>query len=31
VLTLDADLLYNGGIGTYVAATGDSDAEVRDR
>jgi glutamate dehydrogenase len=30
VLTLDADLLYNGGIGTYVAATGESDAEVRD-
>ena len=30
ILTLDADLLFNGGIGTYVAATGESDAEVRD-
>jgi glutamate dehydrogenase len=30
VLTLDADLLWNGGIGTYVAATGESDAEIAD-
>src|SRR5262249_25357863 len=30
VLTLDADLLWNGGIGTYVAATGESDAEIGD-
>jgi len=30
VLTLDVDLLYNGGIGTYVAASGETDAEVRD-
>src|SRR4029077_12027903 len=30
VLTLDADLLFNGGIGTYVAASGETDGEVRD-
>ncbi|HYR96895.1 MAG TPA: NAD-glutamate dehydrogenase domain-containing protein, partial [Candidatus Binatus sp.] len=30
VLTLDADLLFNGGVGTYVAASTESDAEVRD-
>ncbi|HJQ83145.1 MAG TPA: NAD-glutamate dehydrogenase domain-containing protein, partial [Candidatus Binatia bacterium] len=30
VLTLDGDLLFNGGIGTYVAASDESDAEVRD-
>jgi glutamate dehydrogenase len=30
LLTLDVDLLWNGGIGTYVAATGESDAEIRD-
>ncbi|HYV57915.1 MAG TPA: NAD-glutamate dehydrogenase domain-containing protein, partial [Candidatus Nitrosopolaris sp.] len=30
ILTLDADLLWNGGIGTYVAASGESDAEIAD-
>jgi glutamate dehydrogenase len=30
ILGLDVDLLYNGGVGTYVAATGETDAEVRD-
>ena len=30
VLTLDADLLFNGGIGTYVGATEESDAEIGD-
>jgi glutamate dehydrogenase len=30
VLTLDVDLLFNGGIGTYVSATGQSDTDVRD-
>jgi glutamate dehydrogenase len=30
VLTLDVDLLWNGGIGTYVAASDETDAQVRD-
>jgi glutamate dehydrogenase len=30
VLTLDVDLLYNGGIGTYVAGSSETDADVRD-
>ena len=30
VLTLDVDLLWNGGVGTYVAATDESNARVRD-
>jgi glutamate dehydrogenase len=30
VLALDADLLFNGGIGTYVGAAGESDADIRD-
>jgi glutamate dehydrogenase len=30
VLGLHVDLLYNGGIGTYVAATGETDVEVHD-
>jgi len=30
VLTLPCDLLFNGGIGTYVAAGAETDAEVRD-
>jgi glutamate dehydrogenase len=30
VLMHDADLFWNGGIGTYVAAPGETDAEVRD-
>src|SRR5256886_5571548 len=30
VLALDVDLLWNGGIGTYVAATEETDAQVRD-
>jgi glutamate dehydrogenase len=30
VLKLDVDLLFNGGIGTYVGATGEPDAEIRD-
>src|SRR5581483_6157408 len=30
ILGLDVDLLWNGGIGTYVAGTAESDAEVRD-
>ncbi len=31
ILTAQVDLLYNGGIGTYVKASGESDAEVGDR
>ncbi|MCB9663165.1 MAG: NAD-glutamate dehydrogenase [Alphaproteobacteria bacterium] len=31
ILRLDADLLWCGGIGTYVKATGESDADVDDR
>nr|WP_269453853.1 NAD-glutamate dehydrogenase [Pseudoclavibacter sp. 13-3] len=31
VLTAPADLLYNGGIGTYVKGSGESDAEIGDR
>jgi glutamate dehydrogenase len=31
ILTADVDLLYNGGIGTYVKASGETDAEVGDR
>jgi glutamate dehydrogenase len=31
ILTAPVDLLYNGGIGTYVKATSESDAEVGDR
>lgn len=31
VLRADVDLLYNGGVGTYVKATEESDAEVGDR
>jgi glutamate dehydrogenase len=31
ILTAPVDLLYNGGIGTYVKASGESDAEVGDR
>jgi glutamate dehydrogenase len=31
ILTAPVDLLYNGGIGTYVRATGEPDAEVGDR
>ncbi len=31
ILTAPVDLLYNGGIGTYVKATGESDADVGDR
>ena len=30
VLTLDVDLLWNGGVGTYVAATDESNARVHD-
>src|SRR5436309_3394574 len=30
VLTLDVDLLWNGGVGTYVAATDESIARVHD-
>jgi glutamate dehydrogenase len=30
VLRLDVDLLFNGGIGTYVGAAGETDAEIRD-
>jgi glutamate dehydrogenase len=30
VLRLDCDLLFNGGIGTYVRAENESDAEIRD-
>src|SRR5262249_47594886 len=30
VLTMGVDLLFNGGIGTYVAASAETDAEVRD-
>jgi glutamate dehydrogenase len=30
ILRMDADLLWNGGIGTYVKASDESDAEVRD-
>jgi len=31
ILTAPVDLFYNGGIGTYIKATGESDAEVGDR
>lgn len=31
VLTAPTDLLYNGGIGTYVKASSESDAEIGDR
>jgi glutamate dehydrogenase len=31
ILTAPVDLLYNGGIGTYVKASGETDAEVGDR
>jgi len=31
ILTMRADLLYNGGIGTYVKATDESDADTGDR
>ena len=31
VLTAPVDLLWNGGVGTYVRSTGESDAEVGDR
>jgi glutamate dehydrogenase len=31
LLTSPVDLLYNGGIGTYVKASGETDAEVGDR
>jgi glutamate dehydrogenase len=31
ILTAPVDLLYNGGIGTYVRATGEPDAEIGDR
>ncbi len=31
ILTADVDLLWNGGIGTYVKAAGESDAEVGDK
>ncbi|HEY6548752.1 MAG TPA: NAD-glutamate dehydrogenase domain-containing protein, partial [Vicinamibacteria bacterium] len=31
LLTAKVDLLYNGGIGTYVKASGEEDAEVGDR
>jgi glutamate dehydrogenase len=31
ILTAQVDLLYNGGIGTYVKAAGEEDAEVGDR
>ncbi len=31
ILRAPVDLLYNGGIGTYVRATGEEDAEVGDR
>jgi glutamate dehydrogenase len=31
ILTARVDLLYNGGIGTYVKATSESDADVGDR
>ncbi len=31
ILTARADLLYNGGIGTYVKAAGEEDADVGDR
>jgi glutamate dehydrogenase len=31
ILTAPVDLLYNGGIGTYVKATGEADADVGDR
>jgi NAD-specific glutamate dehydrogenase len=30
VLALDVDLLFNGGIGTYVGATGQPDADIHD-
>ncbi|AXK40746.1 NAD-glutamate dehydrogenase [Crenobacter cavernae] len=31
LLKAEADLLYNGGIGTYVKASGESNADARDR
>ena len=31
ILSMQADLLWNGGIGTYVKATSESDADVGDR
>ena len=31
ILTARVDLLYNGGIGTYVKASSEDDAEVGDR
>ena len=31
ILTMKVDLLYNGGIGTYVKASGEDNAEVGDR
>jgi glutamate dehydrogenase len=31
ILTAGVDLLYNGGIGTYVKSSGETDAEVGDR
>lgn len=31
ILTAPVDLLYNGGIGTYVRASAETDAEVRDK
>ena len=31
ILTMKADLLYNGGIGTYIKAETEEDAEVGDR
>jgi glutamate dehydrogenase len=31
ILTTQVDLLYNGGIGTYVRAAGEPDAEIGDR
>jgi glutamate dehydrogenase len=31
ILTAEVDLLYNGGIGTYIKASGETDAEVGDR
>ncbi len=31
ILTMNVDLLYNGGIGTYIKAAGEDNAEVGDR
>ncbi|PJC87953.1 NAD-glutamate dehydrogenase [Vibrio sp. HA2012] len=31
ILTMNVDLLWNGGIGTYVKSSGESDSEVGDR